>query len=108
MFIIESSLVTESVGGKHKKYATTYCPQYGIAFDESAIKKIFEKIGVKLDDPLYIDDSRHAHTKGYHDGGSITYATFTAVPVDVVYPDKECEIEDEIEFNDEYDEDLFE
>ena len=111
MYIIKGKLVTQTLNHRELECRESYHPEYGIAYDLEAVCEIFKK-GITINGELIIDDETHAHSKGYNSGAQITWAEYEAVPVNVVYADSAdspCEKEKEaVEFDDSYDEDLFE
>ena len=83
MYIIKCKLVTKTIGGRVSEEGEKYHPEYGIATDLDAVETIFKK-KIGINGVLIIDDKTHAHSAAFNDGGSITWAEYTAVPVEVV------------------------
>lgn len=83
MYVIKCKLVTKTIGSdKLSETKENILVNLGVAKDLTAVKKIFNT--VDNDGALIIDDETHAHSKGYNDGGSITWAEYTAVEIKVI------------------------
>ena len=85
VYIIKAIFVTDRDDTKDEG---RYLPQYGVATNLKAVRKIFEEISEKVQ-PLEIVDPVTARSKGYYDGYQTTRTYYTAFPVKVISGDND-------------------